>query len=137
MKFLEKLLITLFWSLVIAGIGIIVYYVIGLIEKKPDTLVKEDTEYFYYKRYDIYNKDSCVYKFHKPIVYDGEIVNKRSHIQGIPGKGGHWVYRTYIKYNGDKEHIENGMHFYSNHKVGDKVKITVVFYPYEKIYSID
>jgi hypothetical protein len=121
----------------ISGVVIIMYYVIGFVEKNPDTLVKEDTEYLYYKEYEIYNRDSCIYKYHKPIIYDGEIVNKSSHIQGVPGKGGHWVYRTYIKYDGDKEHVENGMYFYSNHEIGDKVKITVVFYPYERIYSID
>lgn len=137
MKFLDKLLAALFWISMIGIVAIIMYYVIGFTEKKPDTLVKEDTEYLYYKRYEIYNKDSCVYKFHKPIIYDGEIVNKRSHIQGVPGKGGHWVYRTYIKYDGDKEHVEFGVRFYSNHEIGDKVKITVVFYPYERIYSIE
>jgi len=137
MKILDKLLAALFWTLMIGGVAVITYYIIGIIERTPDTLVKEDTEYLYYKEYKIYNRDSCIYKYHKPIIYDGEIVDKRSHIQGIPGKGGHWVYRTYIKYNGDKEYIENGMYFYSNHEIGDKVKITVVFYPYERINSID
>ena len=137
MKILDKLLAALFWTLMICGVAVIMYYIIGIIERTPDTLVKEDTEYLYYKEYKIYNRDSCIYKYHKPIIYDGEIVDKRSHIQGIPGKGGHWVYRTYIKYDGDKEYVENGMYFYSNHEIGDKVKITVVFYPYERINSID
>lgn len=137
MKIVDKLLAALFWIVMISGVVIIMYYIIGIIERTPDTLVKEDTEYLYYKEYEIYNRDSCIYKYHKPIIYDGEIVNKSSHIQGVPGKGGHRVYRTYIKYNGDKEHVENGVHFYSNHEIGDKVKITVVFYPYERIYSID
>ena len=137
MKILDKLLAALFWTLMICGVAVITYYIIGIIERTPDTLLKEDTEYLYYKEYELYNRDSCIYKYHKPIIYDGEIVDKRSHIQGIPGKGGHWVYRTYIKYNGDKEYIENGMYFYSNHEIGDKVKITVVFYPYERINSID
>ena len=137
MKIVDKLLAALFWVLMIGGLGVIMYLLIGFAEKKPDVIVKEDTEYFYYKRYEIYNKDSCVYKFHKPIIYDGEIVDKSSHIQGIPGKGGHWVYRTYIKYDGDKEYVENGMHFYSNHEIGDKVKIMVVFYPYKRIDLIE
>lgn len=137
MKFVDKLLATLFWILMIGGVVIIMYYIIGIIERTPDTLIKEDSEYLYYKEYEIYNRDSCIYKYHKPIIYDGEIVDKRSHIQGIPGKGGHWVYRTYIKYDGDKEYVENGMSFYSDHKIGDKVKITVVFYPYERIDLIE
>jgi hypothetical protein len=133
MKILDKLLATLFWILMIGCVAIIMYYVIGIIERTPDTLVKEDTEYLYYKEYEIYNKDSCINKYHKPIIYDGEIVDKLSHIQGIPGKGGHWVYRTYIKYDGDKEHVEFGVHFYSNHEIVDKVKIKIEFYPYEKL----
>ena len=137
MKIVDKLVAALFWMLMIGDLGVIMYLLIGFAEKKRDVIVKEDTEYFYYKRYEIYNKDSCIYKFHKPIIYDGEIVDKSSHIQGIPGKGGHRVYRTYIKYDGDKEYVENGMSFYSDHEIGDKVKITVVFYPYERIDLIE
>lgn len=137
MKFVDKLSVALFWALIISGVAIITYLIIGAIKRKPDTLVKEDTEYLYYKEYKLYNRDSCVYKYHKPIIYDGEIVDKSSNFQGIPGKGGHCVYRTYIKYNGDKEYVEKGWFFYSEHEIGDKVKIRVIFYPRERIYLID
>ena len=137
MKILDKLLAALYWIIMISGVVIVMYHVIGITQTNPDVLIKEDAEYLYYKEYKLYNRDSCIYKYHKPIIYDGEIVNKSSHIQGIPGKGGHWVYRTYIKYDGDKEHVEFGARFYSNHEIGDKVKITVKFYPYKRIYSID
>ena len=136
MKIFVNILVGLLWGMVIFLACLAVYFLIGIIQAKPDVLVNEDKEYLYYKEYKIYNRDSCIYKYHKPIVYDGEIVDKISYIQGIPGKGGHVVYRTYIKY-GDKEHVEQGFYFYSNHEIGDKVNIKIEFYPYEKIYSID
>ena len=57
MKIVDKLLAALFWVLMIGGLGVIMYLLIGFAEKKPDVIVKEDTEYFYYKRYEIYNKE--------------------------------------------------------------------------------
>jgi hypothetical protein len=132
MKIFVNILVGFLWGMVICLACLVVYFLIGIIQAKPDVLVNEDKEYLYYKEYEIYNRDSCIYKYHKPIIYDGEIVNKYSHIQGIPGKGGHWVHRTYIKY-GDKENVEFGVHFYSNHEIGDKVKIKIEFYPYEKL----
>lgn len=137
MRILVKILIGFLWGIVIYLACLALYLFIGVIQAKPDVLIKEDTEYLYYKKYKIYNRDSCIYKYHKPIIYDGEIVDKRQHIQGIPGKGGHWVYRTYIKYDDDKEHIENGMYFYSDHEIGDKVKIKIEFYPYENLSVLD
>ena len=121
----------------ISGVTIIIYLLIGIIQANPDVLVKEDAEYLYYKEYEIYNRDSCIYKYHKPIIYDGEIVNKRSYIHGIPGKGGHWVYRTYIKYDGNKEYTEIGYSYYNSHKKGDKVHVKVTFYPSHKIDILD
>jgi len=133
MKILVNILAVLFWGMVIYLACLALYLFIGVIQAKPDVLIKEDTEYLYYKEYKIYNKDSCIHKYHKPIIYDGEIVDKRSHIQGIPGKVGRWVYRTYIKYDGDKEYVENGMYFYSDHEIGDKVKVKIEFYPYKNL----
>jgi len=133
MKIFVNILVGFLWGMVIYLVCLVFYFLIGIIQAKPDVLVNEDKEYLYYKEYEIYNRDSCIYKYHKPIIYDGEIVNKYSHIQGIPGKGAHWVHRTYIKYDGDKEHVEIGAHFYSNHGIGDKVKIKIEYYPYEKL----
>lgn len=136
-NFIDKLLAGLFWLTMVGGVVVIMYFLIGIIERTPDTLVKEDTEYLYYKEYELYNRDSCIYKYHKPIIYDGEIVYKSSHIQGVPGKGGHWVYHTEIQYDKDKKYSESGSYFYSRHEIGDKVKIKVEFYPYKKVNLIE
>ena len=113
------------------------YVFIGGIVRKRAVLVKETTEYVYYKQYSIYNKDSCVYKYHKPIIYDGKVVRRRKSFVGLPGKGGHPVYRTHIRYNNTEEHIEAGFIYYDEHKEGDDVKVKVTFYPYEKVETLN
>lgn len=118
-------------------VGGLLYVLIGGIVRKRSVLVKETTEYVYYKQYDIYNKDSCVYKYHKPIIYDGKVVRRSMHFIGIPGKGGHYAYRTYIRYNNTEEYIELGFSYYDKHKEGDDVKVKVTFYPCEKVKTLN
>ena len=126
-------------SILIIGlfvVGGLLYVLIGGIVRKRSVLVKETTEYVYYKQYGIYNKDSGVYKYHKPIIYDGKVVRRRRNFVGIPGKGGHYEYRTHIKYN-NTEYIELGFSYYDKHKEGDDVKVKVTFYPYEKVKMLN
>ena len=120
-------------------IGIIIYLIIGMIIQNKDVLVKEDTEYLYYKEYTLYNNDSAIYKYHKPIIYDCVVVNKRkSHsFVGVPGKGGHPVthYYTTFKYNG-KSVEEIGSEYYNHFNVGDNLKVKEIFYPRYRIEYI-
>lgn len=118
-------------------VGGLLYVLIGGIVRKRNVLVKETTEYVYYKQYGIYNKDSCVYKYHKPIIYDGKVVRRSISFVGLVGKGGHYVYRTHIKYNNTEEYIELGFSYYDKHKEGDDVKVEVTFYPYEKVKTLN
>lgn len=109
------------------------YLIVGEIKRSPNVIIKQDSEYMWVKEYSLYNEDSCVYKYHQPIIYEGIVVDRRSHFQGVPGKGGHRVYRTDICYNENVEHTETGWSYYDSHKEGDKVKVKVSFYPWEKI----
>ena len=118
-------------------VGGLLYILIGGIVRKRSVLVKETTEYVYYKQYSIYNKDSGVYKYHKPIIYDGKVVRRRRNFVGIPGKGGHYVYRTHIRYNNTEEYIESGFSYYHEHKEGDDVKVKVTFYPYKEVKTLN
>lgn len=126
-------------SILIIGLFVVVllYVFIGKIVRKRTVFVKETTEYVYYKQYSIYNKDSCVYKYHKPIIYDGKVVRRTRNFVGLPGKGGHCVYRTYIRYNNTEEYIESGFFYYHEHEEGDDVKVKVTFYPYEKVEMLN
>ena len=106
-----------------------------------DVLIKEDIEYLYYKEYKWWGLDSCINKYHKPIYYDGKVINKeiRQYIRGVLGKGGHWVTETTITISFDnktyKDNIEN-MGYWSNvseYNKGDKVKVIETFYPRHNI----
>ena len=109
------------------------YLIIGEIKRSPNVIIKQDSEYMWVKEYSLYNEDSCVYKYHQPIIYEGIVVDCRSNFQGVPGKGGHRVYRTDIRYNGNAEYTVTGWSYYNSHKEGDKVKVKVSFYPWEKV----
>lgn len=125
----------------ILGISIIVasiltYFIVGVIKRSPSVLVKEDAEYLYYKSYTLYNNDSCVNKYHKPIVYEGVVIKKDSYRKR---RGRHWrrVYRIIIRYNNSENYTVNGRDYYSKHEVGDKVKIQKTFYPAPEIKIIN
>jgi len=109
----------------------------GIIIKHKDVLVKEDTEYFYYKEYEWFNLDSAIYKYHKPIIYKGIVINKytKSHFQGVPGKGGHHVknYHVVFKFSNRTEDEDRGSSFYDYFNKGDSVQITEKFYPYHEL----
>lgn len=105
-----------------------------------DVLVKEDTEYLYYKEYSWWGLDSCVYKYHKPIIYKGKVIDKytRGHFAGVPGKGGHHVTKYHVIFNFDNRTVneERGISFYDNFNEGDNVEVTEKFYPHhELIYN--
>ena len=109
------------------------YLAVGIIKRNPDVIIKEDSEYLLVMTYSLYNKDSCVYKYHQPIIYEGEVINRRIYFAGVPGKCGHWAHSTDIRYNGNEEYTEMDWSYYDTHKEGDKVKIKVSFYPYYEI----
>ena len=129
MKLYEKILCALVLSLFI---GTMVYFIVGLAERKPSVIVKQDKEYLYVKKYELYNRDSAVYKYHQPIEYKGVVTYRRRSggYVGVPGKGGHPVthYRIKIWYNGS-EHCLTGVSYYNRFNEGDSVKITQSFWP--------
>ena len=111
----------------------VIYILVGDIKRNPNVIIKQDSEYLWVKTYSLYNEDSCIYKYHQPIVYEGEVIKHKSNFVGVPGKGGHTVYKTHIRYNKNEEHIEKRRSYYDTHKEGDKVKIKVSFYPSYKL----
>lgn len=109
-------------------IALLLGLIVGAVKRNPPLLVGEDTEYLYYKEYTLYNRDSCVYKYHKPIIYNG-VVTKREFYRRKRGRHYRRVYDTTIRYNGAEEHNVRGWDYYSKHKEGDKVKVKIVYYP--------
>jgi len=119
-------------GIIIITISILIYFIVGAIKRSPSVLIGEDAEYLYYKSYTLYNNDSCVNKYHKPITYEGVVIEKNSH-RRKRGKHYHRVYCIIIRYNNSEKYIVNGWDYYSKHEVGNKVKIQKVFYPAPEI----
>lgn len=124
--------------LILSGIALI-GLIIGAIVQKKDVLVKETSDYLYYKEYTIYNLDSTIYKYHKPITYNGIITKKykSSHFVGIVGKGGHRVtdYHLIVSYN-NKGYEESNSTIYNRFQLNENVKVVETFYPEFKIEII-
>ena len=121
---------TIFWcTLMICVFGFMISIPLYTSRNK---LVKEDNEYLYYKEYKIWNLDSCIYKYHKPITYEGIVTEKKisSHFVGLVGKGGHWVYNHYttVSYS-NKKYTFSDCGIYDKYKENDKVIIIEKFYP--------
>lgn len=122
--------------MVILILSILIIGFSGIIVKHKDVLVKEDTEYLYYKEYEWFNLDSVVYKYHKPIEYDGVVINKRkgSHFVGVVGKGGHGVTDYYITFQFNSKNIEeHSSQLYNRFGLHENVKVIETFYPYYNI----
>ena len=130
---MKKILII---GIIITIISILTYFIVGAIKRNPSVLIGEDTEYLYYKSYTLYNNDSCVNKYHKPITYEGVVIKKDSY-RRKRGKHYRRVYCTVIRYNNSEKHTVNDWDYYSKHEVGDKVKIQKIFYPSPKIKTLN
>jgi hypothetical protein len=108
----------------------------GIVVKHRDVLVKQDTEYLYYKEYEWFNLDSAIYKYHKPIEYEGIVIDKHtgSHFVGIVGKGGHRVTDHYITFKfGNNIKEENDIYLYDKFGLNEHMTVIEKFYPYYEI----
>lgn len=121
-----KKILTIGISIII--VSILTYFIVGAIKRSSSVLVGEDAEYLYYKSYTLYNNDSCVNRYHKPITYEGVVI-KKDFYRRRRGKHWHRVYCIVIRYNNNEKYTVNGWDYYSKHKVGDKVTIQKIFYP--------
>ena len=75
MRTIEKFWLTVFTLVMIALVSYIFI-------TPNDVLVKTDKDYLYYKEYYWWGLDSCIYKYHKPIYSDGNIIYEigRAHV---------------------------------------------------------
>lgn len=129
MKFLsDSRLESIILFLVFSGFGFIIC---GIICRSSDRIVKENSEYLWIMKHQIYNLDSCICIYHKPITYDGVVTEETDHFNGVPGKGGHIVYERIITYDNNKEYKTS--QFPHNCEIGQMVKVVETFYPYHKI----
>ena len=109
------------------------FFICGFIWHTPDRIVKENSKYIWVMEHTIYDLDSCIYKYHKDIIYEGVVVKETSHFVGVPGKGGHRVSDRVIRYNNTEYKTSS---FPWNCKIGQKVKVIEKFYPHHDIQII-
>lgn len=81
----------------------------NLFDQKSDYILKENSEYYWKVKFNPFDEDSVIYKYHKPIEY----------VTTVNQKGGKQrVY--YYDYNG--HYIsQRRCHWYYNVRVGDKI----------------
>ena len=79
------------------------------INQKPDYILKENTEYYWKVRFNPFNEDSVIYKYHKPVEYVTTVNQKCSK-------------RRVYYYNYNKRYVGRWQcPWYYNVRVGDKI----------------
>lgn len=109
-----------------------IWIIVGVLMQKEDVIINETDTHITVKQYRMYNADSVINVYKKPIRYEGVVVNKTSRFHGVVGKGGHRKYYVSVKYN-NKEIKLNGRNLYEKYNEGDKVIVEEKFYPIEEI----
>ena len=79
-----------------------------------DKIVKENTEYEWIKKYTWFNRDSNIYKVHKPITFKGKVTSSE--------------YSGNNKYSGK-------IKSYNEIKKGDNINVTEYYHPYLPVYT--
>ena len=120
-------------TLFIIGIlTLFIWIIVGVVTQKDDVIINETDTHITVKQYRIYNADSVINVYKKPIRYGGIVVNKTSRFHGVIGKGGHRKYYVTVKYN-DKEHTLRGREYYYTYEKGENVIVEERFYPIQEI----
>jgi hypothetical protein len=113
-------------------LNLFIWIIVGVLMQKEDVIINETDTHITVKQYRMYNADSVINVYKKPIRYEGVVVNKTSRFHGVVGKGGHRKYYVSVKYN-NKEIKLNGRNLYNKYNEGDKVIVEEKFYPIEEI----
>ena len=58
----------------------------NLFDQKPDYILKENSEYYWKVKFNPFNKDSIIYKYHKPVEYITKVENKGGKTSGSVSK---------------------------------------------------
>lgn len=91
-----------------------------------DKVVKENAEYEWIKTYTLFNRDSAIYKVHKPIIFKGKITEAK-----YSGSNKYWIEICY----GNNKTYSGKIKSYNKIKKGDNVKVTEYYHPYPPVYT--
>ena len=105
----------------------------AIIFTSPEKVISEDEDYIYTEKYSLFNRDTVVYKYSKPICYSGVCVakNKFRTYNGA-SKTSALFKQVTISYN-NKEYTLNNYYLHDNLEIGDTCLVIEYFYPYREI----
>jgi hypothetical protein len=115
-------------------IGILIllsWIIIGVVIQKDDVIINETDTHITVKEYRMYNADSVINVYKKPIRYEGTVSDKYRRTRRVNGHTRRSYYIV-VKYN-DKEHTLRGREYYNTYEKGNKVIVEEKFYPIEEI----
>ena len=103
----------------------------GVVTQKDDVIINETDTQITVKQYRMYNADSVIITYKKPIRYDGIVSDKYRRTRRVNGHTRRSYYIV-VKYN-DKEHTLRRRDYYDTYEKGEKVIVEEKFYPIEEI----
>ena len=110
---------------------LLIWIIIGVVIQKDDVIINETDTHITVKEYRMYNADSVINVYKKPIRYDGIVSDKYRRTRRVNGH----IRRSYyivVKYN-DKEHTLRSREYYNTYEKGNKVIVEEKFYPIPEI----
>lgn len=116
---------------VIGILILLIWIIIGVVIQKDDVIINETDTHITVKEYRMYNADSVINTYKKPIKYNGTVSDKYRKTRRVNGHTRRSYYIV-VKYN-DKEHTLRGREYYNTYEKGNKVIVEEKFYPIEEI----
>ena len=110
---------------------LLIWIIVGVVVQKDDVIINETDTHITVKEYRMYNVDSVINVYKKPIRYEGIVSDKYRRTRRVNGhtRRSHYIV---VKYN-DKEYTLRGREYYDTYEKGDKVIVEEKFYPIEEI----
>lgn len=103
-----------------------------IIFTSPEKVISEDEDYIYTEKYSLFNRDTIVYKYSKPILYNGVCIDKsKFRTYNAAAKTSALFKRVTILYD-NKEYTLNDYYLYNNLEIGDTCLVIEYFYPYRE-----
>ena len=110
---------------------LLIWIIIGVVIQKDDVIINETDTHITVKEYRMYNADSVINVYKKPIRYEGVVSDKYKRTRRVNGHTRRSYYIV-VKYN-DKEHTLRGREYYNTYEKGENVIVEEKFYPIEEI----
>lgn len=98
----------------------------------PENVVSENEDYIYTEKYSLFNRDTIVCKYSKPIYYNGVCIDKNKfRTYNAASKTSALFKQVTISYN-NKEYTLSDYYLYNNLEIGDTCLVIEYFYPYRE-----